>query len=145
MKVFFDTSVLIAAFVLAHPRHRPCIPWVQKVKRKEITGIISGHSLLESYSVLTSLPVSPRVSPKLAFTMIKENIVSCFEIISYQENDYTELLGDLASNGIAGGASYDGLLLFAAKKCAADKILTLNLTDFQRAAPELFKIITLPE
>ena len=144
MKVFFDTSVLIAAFVNAHPRHNQCFPWILRVKRKEITGIISAHSLLESYSVLTSLPLSPRVSPKLALSIIKENIISVFKIINYTANDYQKLLGDLAVNELSGGSSYDGLLLYAAKKCNADKIITLNLNDFTRAAPQLIKILSLP-
>lgn len=144
MKVFFDTSVLIAAFVNAHPRHSQCFPWVLRVKRKEITGIISAHSLLESYSVLTSLPLNPRVSPKLALSIIKENIISVFKIINYTANDYQKLLGDLAVNELSGGSSYDGLLLYAAKKCNADKIITLNLNDFTRAAPQLIKKLSLP-
>ncbi|MBM3700792.1 MAG: type II toxin-antitoxin system VapC family toxin [Actinobacteria bacterium] len=144
MKVFFDTSVLIAAFVNAHPRHSQCFPWILRVKRKEITGIISAHSLLESYSVLTSLPLSPRISSKLALSIIKENIISVFKIINYTENDYQKLLGDLAANELSGGSSYDGLLLHAAKKCNADKIITLNLNDFIRAAPELIKKMSLP-
>lgn len=61
MKIFFDTSVLVAAFVNAHPKHANCLPWLQKVKKKEIEGIISVHSLIEIYSILTKLPLSPRI------------------------------------------------------------------------------------
>ncbi|MCE5329004.1 PIN domain-containing protein [bacterium] len=144
MKVFFDTSVLIAAFVMAHPEHGNSLPWLQKVKKKEIEGIVSVHSLLESYSILTTLPLSPKIYPSLAVNLIKENVISNFEIIKYNTNDYIRLLNELASENIFGGASYDGLILCAAKKINIDKILTLNLNDFIRIAPEFIRLISMP-
>jgi len=144
LKVFFDTSVIVAAFVSAHPKHGDCLPWLQKVKKSEITGIISAHSLLETYSVLTTLPLSPRINPSLAVNLIKENIISCFKIAEHKSGEYLKLLDDLALNELFGGASYDGLLLYAARKEKVDKILTLNLNDFIRAAPQLVRIISPP-
>jgi predicted nucleic acid-binding protein len=144
LKVFFDTSVLIAAIVRAHPQHKNSLPWLQKVKKKEIKGMISVHSLLELYSILTALPLSPKVYPSLAVNLIKENVISCFEIIKYNTSDYIQLLTELASGDVAGGTSYDGLILYAAKKVEIDKILTLNVNDFIRVVPQLVRLISLP-
>ena len=144
MKIFFDTSVLVASFVNAHPRHANCLPWLQKVKKKEIEGIISVHSLIETYSILTKLPLSPRINPPLALSLIKENILEDFELVTYGKKDYINLLDELSSGNIAGGASYDGLILSAAKKVTADKILTLNVNDFIRVCPQLVRIISEP-
>ena len=144
MKIFFDTSVLVAAFVNAHPKHENCLPWLQKVKKKEIEGIISVHSLIETYSILTKLPLSPRINPALALSLIKENILEDFELVTYGKKDYINLLDELSSGNIAGGASYDGLILNAAKKVTADKILTLNVNDFIRVCPQLVRIISEP-
>lgn len=144
MNVFFDSSVLIAAIVKAHPGHGSSLIWLQKVKKKEIQGLISVHSLIELYSILTTLPLSPKIYPSFAITLIKENIISNFEIIKYNISDYIKVLEELAENSISGGASYDGLILYAAKKTRIDKILTLNLNDFIRIAPQLVKIISLP-
>jgi len=144
LKVFFDTSVLIAAFVMAHPEHENSLPWLQKVKKKEIVGVISVHSLLESYSILTTLPLSPKIHPSLAVNLIKENVISNFEIIKYNTDDYIRLLNELASENIFSGASYNGLILYAAKKINIDKILTLNLNDFIRIAPQFVRLISMP-
>jgi predicted nucleic acid-binding protein len=144
LKIFFDTSVLVAAFVSAHPKHTKCLPWLQKVKKKEIEGIISVHSLVEIYSILTKLPLSPRINPILALNLIKENILEDFELVSYGKKDYISLLDELSQGNIAGGASYDGLILNAAKKVSADKILTLNVNDFIRVCPLLVRIISEP-
>ena len=144
MKIFFDTSVLVAAFVNAHPKHANCLPWLQKVKKKEMEGIISVHSLIEIYSILTKLPLSPRINPALALNLIKENILEDFELVTYGKKDYINLLDELSHGNIAGGASYDGLILSAAKKVTADKILTLNINDFIRVCPQLVRIISEP-
>ncbi len=144
MKVFFDTSVIIAAFISAHPRHENSLHWLQRVKKKEIEGVISVHSLIESYSILTTLPLSPKIYPSLAGNLIKENILKDFAIIRYSTVDYIRLLNELSSNNVTGGASYDGLILFATRKIKVDRILTLNVSDFIRISPQLAAIIAEP-
>ena len=42
----------------------------------------------------------------------------------------------LAELGLAGGAVYDGLIAFAARKAGADLLLTLNVEHFRRFLPE---------
>ncbi|PIU28212.1 MAG: VapC toxin family PIN domain ribonuclease [Candidatus Hydromicrobium americanum] len=144
MKVFFDTSVIIAAFVGVHPKHENSLYWLQRVKKKEIEGIISVHSLIESYSILTTLPLSPKIYPSLAANLIKENVLKDFVMVKYNTDDYIRLLDELSSNNITGGASYDGLILYAARKMKTDRILTLNVNDFIRILPQLAKIISEP-
>ncbi|MDP3012369.1 MAG: PIN domain-containing protein [Candidatus Hydromicrobium sp.] len=144
MKVFFDTSVIIAAFVSAHPKHENSLHWLQRVKKKEIEGIISVHSLIESYSILTTLPLSPKIYPSLAENLIKENVLKDFVMVKYNTDDYIRLLDELSSNNITGGASYDELILYAARQMKIDRILTLNVNDFIRISPQLAKIISEP-
>ena len=141
MKVFFDTSVIIAAFISAHPKHENSLRWLQRVKKKEIEGIISVHSLIEIYSVLTTLPLSPKIYPSLAVNLIRENVLKDFMIVKYNNDDYISLLDELSSNNITGGASYDGLILYADRQVKIDRILTLNVNDFIRISPQLAKII----
>ena len=47
-------------------------------------------------------------------------------------------------NQITGGASYDGLIAYAAKKAKVDKLLTLNSEDFLRVNPSAVNIISEP-
>jgi predicted nucleic acid-binding protein len=44
MKALFDTSVLVAAFEVSHPRHSVCLPWLQRVQVSEIDGYLSTHT-----------------------------------------------------------------------------------------------------
>jgi predicted nucleic acid-binding protein len=144
LKVFFDTSVLVAAIIEAHPKHGNSLTWLQKVRKKGIKGVISVHTLLELYSILTTLPLSPKIYPSLAANLIKENILVDFEVIKYSADDYVKLLEELSKGNVSGGASYDGLILYAARKIKVDKILTLNVNDFVRVAPQLVKLISEP-
>ena len=90
----------MAAFVNAHPKHANCLPWLQKVKKKEIESIISVHSLIEIYSILTKLPLSPRINPALALNLIKENILEDFELVTYGKKDYINLLDELSRGNV---------------------------------------------
>ena len=144
MKVLFDTSVVVAAFINSHPAHRRALPWLQKAVKKQIEGLVSVHSLIEIYSVITKLPLSPKISTDLALKLIKKNILNSFKLITYGSEDYIDLLANLEKNNISGGASYDGLIMRAAEKSKADKIITLNVNDFIRVSPGLVDKISEP-
>jgi predicted nucleic acid-binding protein len=144
VKVLFDTSAIVAAIVEAHPKHEESLLWLQKAKNNEIEGVISSHTSIELYSVLTSLPVSPRISPALAWQLIRENIIKSFELITCTKNDHFSILQMLMENQIIGGASYDGLIAYAAEKAKVDKLLTLNSEDFLRVNPTAANIISEP-
>ena len=144
MKVLFDTNVIVAAFINSHPEHRRSLPWLQKAVKKQIEGLVSVHSLIEVYSVITRLPLSPRISTDLALKLIKENILNSFKLITYSSRDYIDLLASLEKNNISGGDSYNGLILWAAEKSKADKIITLNVNDFIRVSPGLVDKISEP-
>ena len=144
MKVLFDASVVVAGFINSHPDHRRSLPWLQKAVKKQIEGLISVHSLIEIYSVITRLPLSPKISTDLALRLIKENILNSFKLITYGPGDYIDLLTSLKKNNISGGACYDGLIMRAAEKSKADKIITLNVNDFIRVSPGLVDKISEP-
>ena len=98
------------------------MPWLQRAVKKQIEGLVSVHSLIEIYSVITRLPLSPKISTNLALKLIKENILNSFKLITYGSGDYIGLLASLEKNNISGRASYDGLIMRAAEKSKADKI-----------------------
>ncbi|WP_318729768.1 PIN domain-containing protein [Roseofilum sp. Guam] len=73
VKVLFDTSILVSAFVVSHPHHQSCADWLDQAKVGEIDGFVATHTLAETYSVLTRLPLRPRISAHLAQQLITEN------------------------------------------------------------------------
>lgn len=144
MNILFDTSVLIAALVEAHPAHQRALPYFQRVKNGIDRGFISAHSLAELYSILTTLPIKPHISTLTAKKLIRSNILENFQILELSESDYEAIVNHLAESGLSGGIIYDALILYAVFKIDIDEVLTLNMKDFQRIYPELNEKIHVP-
>jgi predicted nucleic acid-binding protein len=144
VKAFFDTTVLVAAMVESHPHHERSVAWLRKAGAGDIPWVVAAHSLAETYAVLTTLPVKPRISPALASRLIRENVLASAEIVALSPREYQAAVARLADNGIPGGVIYDALLAFAAEKAEATRLLTLNCDDFRRAWPPIARIVQLP-
>ncbi len=144
MRVLLDTSVLVAAIHEGHSEHDRALPWLQQVQEGPDTGVVASHTLAELYAVLTTLPLPPRVSPATARELIRENVLAHFEVVALDKEDYVAVLSHLSEAGLSGGTIYDALLLHAAKKAGADRVLTLNESHFKRVFPELADRIAAP-
>jgi predicted nucleic acid-binding protein len=144
VKVFLDTNVLIAACVSDHEHHARALPLVQTVHEGKAEGFVSGHSLLETHAILTRLPRAPRISPAQAATLIADNIVKHFSIVTLTGKEYGDLCQTLGQDGIFGGRSYDLLHLTCAEKIGADQIFTFNVQDFSQLAGHLRHKIAAP-
>jgi predicted nucleic acid-binding protein len=144
MRVVFDTSVLVAALVQPHPMHNRALPWLKQAKAHEIDMIISSHTLAELYAVFTTLPVSPRISSDIAWRLINENIVKVASIVSLKSLDYIAVIKELRDSGLSGGIVYDTLIFKSALKSGANRLLTFNLSDFERLSQHQGIEIILP-
>jgi predicted nucleic acid-binding protein len=135
MKVLFDTSVLVAAFVENHPMHSRALPWLQGAKRKEFEFLVAAHTVAELYAVLTVLPLKPRISPANARQLLEVNVEGSARIIPLSVSDYTKIIKQLSDAGLTGGIVYDALIVAAARKAKVDRLLTFNVGDFQLIWP----------
>jgi predicted nucleic acid-binding protein len=134
--VIFDASVLVAACVASHPEHQSCLSWLQRAIQGKLRMAVASHTLAEVYSVLSTLPLSPRIGPALANQLVEENVVRHAEtIVNLNASDYRKALQRLADGGFSGGITYDMLVVMAAEKVQATEIVTLNRKDFERIAP----------
>ena len=134
MKIFFDTTVLVAASASSHPHFAQARPALVRVASGEDKGFLGAHLIAEVYAALTRMPVQPRVHPVEAQRIIRGNLLSNFEVVSVSTEDYLDALGNVAGKGWSGAKIYDALLLSCAEKCAADRIYTFNLGDFRALA-----------
>jgi len=136
VKILLDTSVLVAALVEPHPQHHRALPWLAKAKAEKFELVISSHTIAELYAVLSTLPVSPRITPGLAWRLINENVTPAATMVSLTSSEYLTAIKDMSDLGLSGGAIYDALIVKAAQKANADRILTFNVVDFRRIWPE---------
>jgi predicted nucleic acid-binding protein len=135
VKVFFDTSVLVAAAEQGHPHYGQALPALRRVTGRKDQGFMSVHSIAEMYAALTRLPVQPRIHPAEAVRIITDNILPHFEAVPIGKKDYVEALKLVGDGGWSGAKIYDALLMGCASRCDADRIYTFHLADFQLLAP----------
>jgi predicted nucleic acid-binding protein len=141
MKEFFDTSVLVAAFVSTHVHHSSSLQqFATADKKHSACGL---HSLAEVYAVMTTLPIKPSVPPEQALLFIEE-IRGRLTLISLSTEEYSSTIRDVAAKGFTGGRVYDALLLACATKCKAGTIYTWNLKHYRTIAPHLASSIQSP-
>ena len=141
MKILFDTSVIIAALVEAHPMHLRAFPWLKQAREKKFELIVAGHTVAELYAVLSTLPTKPRISPAVAWRLIHENIEAVGKIVSLTSVEYSYVIKKISEMGLTGGITYDALIAKAAEKSKVERLLTLNSDHFKRVWPEGEKII----
>jgi len=134
VKVFFDTSVLVAVFWGDHPLHDACMRVFRKAARP--SAFCAAHSMAELYAVITRLPVRPAIAGEQVLLFL-ESLRARVSPVALSTDEYVAALGQAAGLGAAGGKVYDVLLLNCARKCAADLIYTLDAGDFPRLAPDL--------
>jgi predicted nucleic acid-binding protein len=135
---------LVAALVQPHPLHNRAFSWLKKAKVEEFDLIVSSHTIAELYAVLSTLPVSPRITPGLAWRLIHESVEPVASVISLSSSDYFATIRRMSDLGISGGAVYDALIVKTARKSEVDRILTFNVDDFKRIWPEGEKRIAAP-
>ena len=123
MKVFFDTSVIVAAMLESHPAHEPAFSALERVQAKVDEGVVGQHSLAEVYGVLTAIPRAPRISPIEACRCVEDNLITQMQIVPLTPQDYRHVLAEAAAHGWRSGMIYDALLLACARKVSPDRIL----------------------
>jgi predicted nucleic acid-binding protein len=141
MKSFFDTSVMIAAFLESDAHHRQSRALLLKMRPE--TAACSVHSLAEFYSVLTRLPQPLRVRAEHAGLLLQD-IRKRVTPIALTVSENLQELQRLVEAGITGGHAYDALLLACARKSHSERIYTLNLKHFRMLAPDLANKIIAP-
>ena len=108
MTVAVDTSVAVPLLVRSHLNHASVVRWWSG---QELA--LSGHALIETYSVLTRLPGDARLAPADAARLLNARFPSPLLL----SGSLTRKLPDTLSRlGIAGDAVYDALVALAAKE-----------------------------
>ena len=141
MREFFDTSVLVAAFLGDHPHHEASAKVFAGAGKKQ--SACGAHTLAELYSTLTSLPLKPMIAPEQALLFL-EDVRSRLTVIPLDAAEYFAVIERSAEKRLLGGRIYDALLLECAVKAKAEVIYTWNLRHFQQLVPNIAGRIKTP-
>jgi predicted nucleic acid-binding protein len=141
VKWFFDTSVLIPAFVEDHKDHDRCLA-VYAPSNKRV-ACCAAHSLAEVYAGVTRLPGVFRASPEQAILFLND-IEDHLTIVSLDSAEYLTTIRQASANGILGATIYDALLAACAIKAKAETIYTDNERHFRMVGPDVASRVRKP-
>jgi predicted nucleic acid-binding protein len=99
-------------------------------------GFCSTHSLAETCSVLTSLPLPRRSSTIEARMLIEESILKRLGVVELDGKDYLSAIELVSGKGLASGIIHDALHVKAAGKASCSRIYTCTINHFKALVPE---------
>lgn len=143
MRVFFDTTVLVASMIEDQSGHDAALQALDRCA-KDDRGYAALHSVAECFATLTGGRLAVQVSPADAAEMIRTNVAEALELVALTKTEYVNLIASAQSIGVRGGGIYDSLLLECARKSKAERILTFNTRHFAAFAPDLRALIHAP-
>jgi predicted component of type VI protein secretion system len=104
-------TVAVPLVLRNHEAHQAVVAW-----RAGRDLSLCGHAWIEAYAVLTRLPGPARVSPSDAARVLASNFAAPVTVAA---DTWATAVQILATEGIAGGASYDGWVALAARDSGA--------------------------
>lgn len=134
MKVFLDTSVLLAGTVDFGPQSAPAQSIMHAIAEGRLTTACTAwHCCLEFYSVATRLPPEYRLPPADAARLLAEEVLARMPVHDLPPGDRASLLHLAVQDRIAGGRLYDAHIAAVAREAGAALIVTDNRRHFVTA------------
>lgn len=126
-ELVLDTSVAIPLLVTSHVAHRSV-----SAALGDRAAALAGHALHETYAVLTRLPGDARVAPADAVRLLRERFGPAAVLDARSVRSAPAVL---AAAGVAGGATYDGMVALAARSAG------LPLATRDRRAQSTYRLL----
>ena len=140
--IALDSSVIVAGLLAWHEAHAAALRAL--VEARGTYGaqmVVPAPAVVESYAVLTRLPAPHRLAPGDALELLSGSFENNATIVALDGGETWRFLQKMAHDGIAGGRTYDALILQCAEKARATSLLTLDRTDFTRLDPGDIRIV----
>jgi predicted nucleic acid-binding protein len=127
MRLFLDTSVLVAAVLEEHEHHERSFSALSGASRS--SAFCAAHNIAEVYATLTRYPGKQRLSEEQALLAVSA-IENRLTVVALDVKEYLASIRRFAKIGITGGTIYDGLIAASALKAKVDVIYTWNVGHF---------------
>lgn len=131
-----DSSVIVAAMLEWHECHDRAFEALEQALE---TGeaVLPVHALVEAYAVMTRLPAPHRLRPADAFAVLEGTFRDNVKLARLRTRSAWKWLSATVERDVAGGRTYDALILESALRAGATCLLTLNPRDFRELDPRL--------
>jgi predicted nucleic acid-binding protein len=128
-----DTSCVIPLLSSWHEFHARTKQDYETRRARRERLVIPVHVLLESFAVLTRMPV--RLSPADAQRLLEASFYETAEIAALSGGAAWTTIQDLSLRDMGGGIAHDAAIARTAFDAGASVLLTWNAKDFLRVAP----------
>jgi len=129
MKIGVDSCILIAGVHANHPLHAPAADWlIRNISLHEL--IVTHHSILETYAVLTRLPGELRTTGPEAKKLLETSIQPNMKIAEFNASSIWDCIDSIVNQSAVGGRSYDAFIAEILINAGAEAIATFNTTHF---------------
>jgi predicted nucleic acid-binding protein len=131
-----DSSVIIAAVLSWHENHGRARKALERALETG-SAVLPVHALVEAYAVMTRLPAPHRLAPADALAVLEGTLRESAKLARLPTGSVWSWLSATVERRIAGGRTYDALILESARRAGATHLLTLNPRDFGELDPAL--------
>jgi predicted nucleic acid-binding protein len=134
VRIFLDTSVLLAGLVDFGPQSAPAQSLMHAIAEGRVTEPATAwHCCLEFFSVATRLPPEFRVAPTDAVLLLQGEVFARMTVYDLPAGDRLAMLRAAAHDAIAGGRIYDTHIAEVARAVSASVVITDNRKHFMSA------------
>ena len=141
MKIFLDTSVLVASAREPDGRHEASFKLLSLCTPQQAS--CAAHTLAELYATLTGMQPPNRFQPEQALSVLR-TVKARLACIALSAEEVFQTVDRTADLKLPGGIIYDALILACARKAKVERIFTWNAKHFQMVAPDLAERIVTP-
>jgi predicted nucleic acid-binding protein len=141
-RFLLDSSCMVALLCAWHAGYNAILREIEQRFDRGEDLIIAVPALIETYSVLTRLPSPYRISPIQCERLLEASFMdNAADLVALDVAAYRMLLQSAATNMVAGGSIYDGVIYSCAVAAKADALLTFNERHFRPFADGSIEIL----
>jgi len=139
MRIGVDSSVLVAAMHANHPLHAVAASWaVNTLDSDEL--VITHHTVLECYAVLTRLPGALRVTGDEARRLLEGTVRANMTVADFRPDWMWDLIDWMSGRHVAGGRSYDAFAFDVLRRAGVERFATFNTAHFRDLDPKILLV-----
>ncbi len=122
---YLDSSVLVSSLLPDDADYAACDALISQPG-----NWTTPHALNETFATLTGGRLGTRIDADVAARMIRESICPWVQFVELTVNEIVDAQSKARLQGVRGGGVYDYMHWIAARKIQAQKVATLNVSDF---------------
>ena len=134
-----DSSVIVAALVTWHERHKPAAAAVETALARKAL-VVPTPALVDAYSILTRLPAQHRLAHADAYHLLRSSFGTA-RLAGLATRDTWSLLRRWSVAPVGGGEAYDALVAEAARAGGAKTLLTFRRRELEKLGVSGLEIV----